>query len=180
MNFKGIWQYKLSLSCLKEHPKLYINFVYNHSVSCLVFETNLYWSKAACIPPSWICIRYAYVTSRVKSEIFILQTTCHYQYETWFSEAFLVLNELTTLYETFRRNLVPHEEVLTSLPCLLKSSKTQLPDSLLKLRFSAFPCTNVRKVCLTHWATMRPTYFFYLSNTRRFYSSMSKLCSLMG
>ena len=25
---------------------------------------------------------YAYVTSRVKSEIFILQTTCHYQYET--------------------------------------------------------------------------------------------------
>jgi hypothetical protein len=40
----------------------------------------------------WICIRYAYVTSRVKSEIFILQTTCHYQYETRFSEVFLVLN----------------------------------------------------------------------------------------
>jgi hypothetical protein len=36
-------------------------------------------------------IRYAYVTSRVKSEIFILQTTCHYQYETRFSEVFLVL-----------------------------------------------------------------------------------------
>jgi hypothetical protein len=30
----------------------------------------------------YACIRYAYVTSRVKSEILILQTTCHYQYET--------------------------------------------------------------------------------------------------
>jgi uncharacterized membrane protein len=33
---------------------------------------------------------------------------------------------------------------------------------------------------LTHWAAMRPTYFFYLSNTRRFYTSMGKLCSLKG
>jgi hypothetical protein len=31
---------------------------------------------------------YSSVTSRVKSEIFILQTTCHYQYETRFSEVF--------------------------------------------------------------------------------------------
>jgi hypothetical protein len=29
---------------------------------------------------------------------------------------------------------------------------------------------------LTHWAAMRPTYF-YLSNARRFYSSMGKLYS---
>jgi hypothetical protein len=48
--------------------------------------------KQRAFPQSWICIRYAYVTSRVKSEIFILQTTCHYQYETRFSEVFLVLN----------------------------------------------------------------------------------------
>jgi hypothetical protein len=35
---------------------------------------------------------------------------------------------------------------------------------------------------LTHWAAMRPSapyFFFYLSNGRRFYSSMEKLCSLM-
>jgi hypothetical protein len=66
-----------------------ICYLYNYSVSCLVFEIDLLWSKAACIPPSWICIRYAYVTSRVKSEIFILQTTCYYQYETRF---FSILN----------------------------------------------------------------------------------------
>jgi hypothetical protein len=35
-------------------------------------------------------------------------------------------------------------------------------------------------LCLTHWAAMHPTYFFYLSNARWFYSSMGKLCSLMG
>jgi hypothetical protein len=28
------WQYKLSLPYLKEQLKLYINFVYNYSVSC--------------------------------------------------------------------------------------------------------------------------------------------------
>ena len=38
--FKGIWQYKLSLSYLKEHSKLYINFLYNNSVSCLGFEID--------------------------------------------------------------------------------------------------------------------------------------------
>jgi hypothetical protein len=55
-------------------------------------STNRDLCQQGSIPPSWICIRYAYVTSRVKSEIFILQTTCHYQYETRFSEVFLVLN----------------------------------------------------------------------------------------
>jgi hypothetical protein len=55
-------------------------------------KSTYFDQKAACILPSWICIRYAYVTSRVKSEIFILQTTCHYQYETRFSDVFLVLN----------------------------------------------------------------------------------------
>ena len=38
--FKGIWQYKLSLSYLKEHSKLYTNFLYNYSVSCLGFEID--------------------------------------------------------------------------------------------------------------------------------------------
>ena len=38
--FKGIWQYKFSLSYLREHLKLYINFLYNYSVCCLVFEIN--------------------------------------------------------------------------------------------------------------------------------------------
>jgi hypothetical protein len=38
--FKGIWQSKLSLSYLKEHSKLYINFLYNYSVSCLGFEID--------------------------------------------------------------------------------------------------------------------------------------------
>ena len=37
---KGKWQYKLSLSYLKEHLKLYVNFLYNYSISCLVFEIN--------------------------------------------------------------------------------------------------------------------------------------------
>jgi hypothetical protein len=32
------------------------------------------------------------VTNRVKSESFILQTKCRYQYETRFCEVFLVLN----------------------------------------------------------------------------------------
>jgi hypothetical protein len=32
--------HKLSLSYLKEHLKLYINFLYNYSVSCLAFEIN--------------------------------------------------------------------------------------------------------------------------------------------
>jgi hypothetical protein len=45
---------------------------------------------------------YACVTSRVKSEIFILQTTCHYQYQTRISEAFstqLTRNILRKLFE---------------------------------------------------------------------------------
>jgi hypothetical protein len=50
---KGIWQYKLSLSYLKEHLKLYINFLYNYSVSCLVFEllawSWLAWASLACL-----------------------------------------------------------------------------------------------------------------------------------
>jgi hypothetical protein len=37
---KGIWQYKLSLSYLKEHLKWYINFLYNYSISCLVLEVK--------------------------------------------------------------------------------------------------------------------------------------------
>ena len=39
------------------------------------------------------------------------------------------------------------------------------------------------EVIITHWAAMHPSapyLFFYLSNARRFYSSMGKLCSLMG
>jgi hypothetical protein len=52
-------------------------------------STYFYQNQRAFRQP-WmhIHIRYAYVTSKVKSEIFILHTTCHYQYET----RFLVLN----------------------------------------------------------------------------------------
>ena len=98
--------------------KMIINFLYNYYVSCLVFEINrLIFIKSNIQPSSWICIQYAYVTSRVKSKIFILQTTCHYRYETRFSEVFST--QLTRqILKTFRRNLVPHEEVSTSLPCL--------------------------------------------------------------
>jgi hypothetical protein len=68
--FKEIWQYILNLSYLKERLKWYINFPYNYSVSCLVFEINrLILIKSSFIPPSWICIRCAYVTSRVKAKV---------------------------------------------------------------------------------------------------------------
>jgi hypothetical protein len=61
--FKGIWQYKLSLSYLKEHLKWYISFLYNYSVSCLVFEINrliLIKSSAhsAILDIHSICIRH--------------------------------------------------------------------------------------------------------------------------
>ena len=40
--------------------------------------------------------------------------------------------------------------------------------------------TKYHSFILTHWVAVRPTYFFYLSNASWFYSSMGKLCSLMG
>jgi hypothetical protein len=64
--FRGIWQYKLSLSYLKEHSKLYINFLYNNSVSCLGFEINYFDQKQRAF--CHLCIRYAYVTGRVKAK----------------------------------------------------------------------------------------------------------------
>ena len=62
-----------------------------------------------------ICIRHTY---RVKSEIFILQTTCHYQYETRFSEVFFSAQLTRNILRNYSKKLALHEEVLTSLPCL--------------------------------------------------------------
>jgi hypothetical protein len=59
---------------LKEYLKLYINFLYNYSVSCLVFEINrdrLILIKSSLHSPSWICIGYTYVTSRAKAKFYL-------------------------------------------------------------------------------------------------------------
>jgi uncharacterized membrane protein YcgQ (UPF0703/DUF1980 family) len=63
-------------SYLKEHLKWYINFLYNYFVSCLVFEINRLILIKSSVHSAILDmrIRYAYVTSRAKSEIFILQT----------------------------------------------------------------------------------------------------------
>ena len=71
-------------------------FRYNCSVSCLVFEIN----RLAYFDQKQRAFRhlgYAFdmhtsQVYRVKSEIFILETTCHYQYKTRFPEVFLALN----------------------------------------------------------------------------------------
>ena len=48
-----------------------------------------------------------HVTNRVKSEIFILQTTCHYQYETPFSKFFRT--QLThNILRNFSKKFSPH------------------------------------------------------------------------
>ena len=49
----------------------------------------VFLNKSTCFDQKQRTVRhlgYAYVTSRVKSETFIMQTTCHYQYETRLSE----------------------------------------------------------------------------------------------
>jgi hypothetical protein len=81
---KGIWQYKLSLSYLKELFRILLG-LRNKS-------TYLVQKQRAFRHLGYAFDTHIYVTSRVKSEIFILQTTSNYQYETRFSEVFLVLN----------------------------------------------------------------------------------------
>jgi hypothetical protein len=87
----------------------------------------LHYTKAACIPLlSWgcygmhsICIRHKWA----KRRNFYLAN--HMSLSIWNSILWsLFSTQLTHNMLTFRRNLVPHEEVLPSLPCLwrLKNS----------------------------------------------------------
>jgi hypothetical protein len=127
-SFKGIWQYKLSLSYSKEHLKWYMNFFYNYSVSCLIdFE-----SKAACIPPFWTYIRYAYVTSRVKSEIFNYLAN-HMSLSIWNSIfRSLVSTQLThNILITFSKKFCPTWRSFNKFTLLVTSSKTQLIRSII-------------------------------------------------
>ena len=88
-NIREIVQYndyrefkELSLSYLKEQ-------------SCLVFEINGLILIKSSVRSAILDMHSICTSKKVKSEIVILQTTCH-QYETRFSEVFLVLNSLTT------------------------------------------------------------------------------------
>ena len=72
MYVKGIWQYKLSLSDLKvkmiyKLPLQLFRILLGFRNRSTYFDQN----QRACIPPSWICIRYACVTSRVKRAKFL-------------------------------------------------------------------------------------------------------------
>jgi hypothetical protein len=129
---KGIWQYKLSLSYLKGHLKLYINFLYNYSVSCLAFEINrlILTLKAACIPPSWICIRYAYVTSRVKAKFCLANLMSLSIWNSIFWSLFST--QLTrNILRNFSKKFSPTWRSFNKFTLLVTSSKTQLIRSII-------------------------------------------------
>jgi hypothetical protein len=115
----GIWQYKWSLSYLKEHLKWYINFFYNYSVSCLVFEVNRLILIKSSVHSTILDMHSIYIRHKQgKTRNFYLAN--HMSLSIW-NSIFLSLfsTEINhNILRNFSKTFCPTWRNLKSLPCL--------------------------------------------------------------